>query len=697
MEPIAIIGIACRFPGASDPAGLWKLLMDGTHAVHEVPPERWNIEEVYDRQKATPAKMNTRVGGFLSGIDQFDAQFFGIGEREARFMDPQQRLMLEIAWQALETASIVPASLAETSTGVFIGISNFDYNRLVCRDAAFMDAYSSTGTILAIAANRISYLLNLRGPSIAIDTACSSSLVAVHLACQSLRSGESDLALAGGVNAILSPEVSIILSQSGLLSAAGVCRTFDESADGYVRSEGCGMVVLKRLSDAVRDGNSIRGVIRGSAVNQDGASNGLTAPSASAQQAVIRGALKNAGVHPNQIGYIEAHGTGTQLGDIIEVRSLKAVLQSDRTAEQQCAISSVKTNIGHTESAAGIAGLIKAVLCLEHEEIPGHLHLSKLSRHIKLEKTSLFVPQEPQPWPRCERPRFAGVSSFGIGGTNAHMIIEEPPSSAPPSSTHCNCPKVLTLSAKSSRSLQLLSQVYESFLTKNSSEPVADICFTANTGRSHFAHRIAIAAGSTEALRERLAAYRDGKLHRDIKQGQARSGPSPKIAFIFGDLAEDSTLAAPDAVLVEHSIAERLKTWGVQPAVIHGFGIGEYTAACVAGLIQLEEAIALLSDTEWKKITLPWTSEGQQQETTSEIRMVAGRGIDEQFRSRQEPKYDVAVEIRPCSTTAEILAQLYVHGIEVDWQSVYRGCVHHSRPLPTYTFDHKRFWFDDKQ
>lgn len=695
MEPIAIIGMACRFPGASDPAGLWKLLMDGTHAVSEVPPERWNIEEVYDPQKETPGKMNIRVGGFLSGIDQFDAQCFGINEQEARFMDPQQRLVLEITWQALETASIVPASLAETSTGVFVGISNFDYNRLLCRDAAFMDAYSSTGTILAIAANRISYLLNLRGPSIALDTACSSSLVAVHLACQSLRSGESDLALAGGVNAILSPEVSIILCQSGLLSAAGICRTFDESADGYVRSEGCGMVVLKRLSDAVRDGNPIRSIIRGSAVNQDGASNGLTAPSASAQQAVIRGALKNAGVHPNQVGYVEAHGTGTQLGDIIEMRSLKAVLQNDRTAKHQCAISSIKTNIGHTESAAGIAGLIKAVLCLEHEKIPRHLHLSKLSRHIKLEKTSLFVPLEPQPWPRSGQPRFAGVSSFGIGGTNAHMIIEEPPSSTSPSSTNCSCPKVLTLSAKSHRSLTLLSQVYESFLMVNSSESLADICFTANTGRSRFAHRLAITAGSTEELLEHLAAYRDGKLRKEIKQGQARNGGCPKIAFIFGDLIENSTLAR-DAFLVEHSIAERLKGWGVQPAIVGGYGVGKYSAACMAGLVHLEETIALLADPEWKKIKTPWRSEDQQQETTSNIWMIADCGLGEQFRALPEFECDVTLEIGPCSTTAEVLAQAYVNGIEVDWQSVYRGCVHHSRPLPTYTFDHKRFWFDDK-
>jgi acyl transferase domain-containing protein len=338
MEPIAIVGMACRFPGADSPAALWKLLQDGRDAITEVPGDRWNVDDYYDPVPATPGKMHTRWGGFLDQVDCFDAEFFGISAREACFMDPQQRLVLEVTWEALESAGIVPDRLAGSRTGVFIGISNFDYNRLLCRDFSTMDAYSSTGTILAIAANRLSYLLNLRGPSLAVDTACSSSLVTVHLACQSLRCRESDLALAGGVNLILSPEVTIILSQGGLMSARGRCHTFDENADGYVRSEGCGVVVLKRLSDALRDGDRIRALLRGSAVNQDGGTNGLTAPSATAQQAVIRDALANAEVAPGQISYVEAHGSGTRLGDIIEFRALKAVLLASREPDHRCAI-----------------------------------------------------------------------------------------------------------------------------------------------------------------------------------------------------------------------------------------------------------------------------------------------------------------------------------------------------------------------
>jgi acyl transferase domain-containing protein len=324
--------------GADSPAALWKLLQDGRDAITEVPADRWNVDDYYDPVPATPGKMHTRWGGFLDQVDCFDAEFFGISAREACFMDPQQRLVLEVTWEALESAGIVPDRLAGSRTGVFIGISNFDYNRLLCRDFSTMDAYSSTGTILAIAANRLSYLLNLRGPSLAVDTACSSSLVTVHLACQSLRCRESDLALAGGVNLILSPEVTIILSQGGLMSARGRCHTFDENADGYVRSEGCGVVVLKRLSDALRDGDRIRALLRGSAVNQDGGTNGLTAPSATAQQAVIRDALANAEVAPGQISYVEAHGSGTRLGDIIEFRALKAVLLASRELDHRCAI-----------------------------------------------------------------------------------------------------------------------------------------------------------------------------------------------------------------------------------------------------------------------------------------------------------------------------------------------------------------------
>ncbi len=321
MEPIAIVGIGCRLPGADSPEGFWQLLRNGVDAISTVPSDRWNVDELYDPQPATPAKMNTRWGGFLQRVDQFEPGFFGVSAREAELMDPQQRLLLEVAWEALEHAGLAADALAGSATGVFIGISNCDYGRLLLRDFTDLSAYSATGTAASIAANRLSYAFNFRGPSVAIDTACSSSLVAAHLACQSLRSGESDLCLAGGVSLILSPEGTITFSQARMMASDGRCKTFDARADGYVRGEGCGVVVLKRLSDALAAGDPVLAVIRGSAVNQDGLSNGITAPNGPSQQAVIRRALDDAELAPADISFVEAHGTGTALGDPIEVRS----------------------------------------------------------------------------------------------------------------------------------------------------------------------------------------------------------------------------------------------------------------------------------------------------------------------------------------------------------------------------------------
>jgi len=415
-EAIAIIGLGCRFPGAPDPESFWQLLHDGKDAITEVPLERWDLRAFYDPKRATPGKMNTRWGGFLQHVDQFDPSFFSISPREAVRMDPQQRLLLEVAWESLEHAGMPPDKVAGSQTGVFIGISSNDYARLGQDDPSLIDAYAGTGNAHSIAANRLSYFLDLRGPGIAIDTACSSSLVAVHMACQSLRNGECSMALAGGVNVILSPELSIAFSQAQMMSADGRCKTFDNDADGYVRAEGCGLIILKPLSSALRDGDMILALIRGSAVNQDGRSNGLTAPNGPAQEAVIRLALHNAGVSPNQVSYVETHGSSTPLGDPIEFESLKAVLMQNRSPDQTCVIGSVKTNIGHLEAAAGIAGLIKVVLSLQKGEIPAHLNLRKLNQHISLEGTTFIIPQQRQPWPES-RLRLAGVSSFGFGGT----------------------------------------------------------------------------------------------------------------------------------------------------------------------------------------------------------------------------------------------------------------------------------------
>ena len=382
-EPIAIIGLSCRFPQAPNPAAFWELLRNGVDAITEVPADRWDVD-AFHAETPDRGKITTRFGGFLEDVDLFDPHFFGISPREATRMDPQQRLLLEVSWEALENAFIPPQSLAGTRTGVFVGISSYDYSRLQFDDPEMIDAYAGTGNAHSIAANRLSYIYDLRGPSMAVDTACSSSLVATHLACQSLRNGESDLALAGGVNLILTPELTITFSQARMLSPDGHCKTFDANADGYVRGEGCGVIVLKRLADALRDGDHILALIRGSAVNQDGRSNGLTAPNGLAQQEVIRYALAEAGVAPQQIGYVEAHGTGTPLGDPIEISSLRAVLD-DGESNGRVLVGSVKTNIGHLESAAGIAGLIKSVLALQNEAIPPHLHLKEVNPYLSLE------------------------------------------------------------------------------------------------------------------------------------------------------------------------------------------------------------------------------------------------------------------------------------------------------------------------
>ena len=394
QEPIAVIGIGCRFPGGADgPDGFWRLLSDGVDAITEVPPDRWDLARYYDPDPDAPGKMNTRHGGFLAGVDRFDPHFFNISRREALSMDPQQRLLLEVSWEALEHAAQSPEKLEGSRTGVFVGICNADYRqRLLARSRDTYDTYMATGSSHAIASGRLSYFLGVHGPSVSIDTACSSSLVAVHLACQSLRAKECRTALAGGVNLILSPDTFIMLSKARMMAADGRCKAFDAAADGFVRGEGCGIVALKRLADALSDGDRILALLSGSAVNQDGRSSGITAPNGPAQESVIREALSAAGVSPADVGYVETHGTGTALGDPIEVNALGAVYGAGRRADAPLRIGSVKTNIGHLESAAGVAGLIKLILAVQHGEIPPHLHLKKPNPYIPWNELPIEIP-----------------------------------------------------------------------------------------------------------------------------------------------------------------------------------------------------------------------------------------------------------------------------------------------------------------
>ncbi len=424
-EPIAIIGVGCRFPGgASSPEAYWELLRGGKDAIGEVPPDRWSLPEYFSPDLAAPGKMSTRWGGFLDGVDRFDPHFFGINAREAAQMDPQQRLALELAWEALEDATIVPESLRESHTGVYLGAMWSDYARLASERQ--VNPYTATGQDTSILAGRLSYVLGLRGPSLVVNTACSSSLVALHLACQGLRSGEASVSLAGGVSLILSPLSTVAMSKFGAMAPDGRCKAFDARANGYVRSEGGGVVVLKPLSRALRDGDRIYCVVRGTAINNDGFSNGLTAPSPQAQEAVLREAYARAGVPPEKVHFVETHGPGTALGDPIEAGALGAVLGTGRGPEQPLRIGSVKTNLGHLEAAAGMAGLAKVALQLQRRALVKNLHFETPSPHIDFERLKLKVQTEREPWPVTGEAPVAGVSSFGFGGTNASIVLEKP-------------------------------------------------------------------------------------------------------------------------------------------------------------------------------------------------------------------------------------------------------------------------------
>ena len=644
FSPIAVIGMGCRFPGADGPDAFWRMLRDGVDVIREVPPDRWNADAYYDADPEAPGKMNTRWGGFLDGIDLFDPQFFGISPREAAGMDPQQRLLLEVCWEALEHAAIAPDRLAGTPAGVFVGISGMDYLQLVLGSGGASDTYFATGLSHAVAAGRISYILGLRGPALSLDTACSSSLVALHLACQSLHAGECRVALAGGANAVLTPETTVALAHAHMMAADGRCKTFAANADGFVRGEGCGVVVLKRLSDAQADGDRIIAVIAGSALNQDGRSGGLTAPNGPAQEAVIREALRRARCRPSEVDYVEAHGTGTVLGDPIELRALAAVLGEDRPADRPVRVGSVKTNIGHLESAAGIAGLMKVMLAIEHERIPPHLHARELNPHVSWASLPLAVTTEASAWPRSTRRRVAGVSSFGFSGTNAHVVVTEPPARSESATAPAERPvQILCLSAASEGALRRLAGRYGEHMAQHPDEALADVCFTANTGRALLAQRAGIVATTAAEARDALASLQRGAPD-DRVATLALSEQRPEVAFLFpgqgpqfagmgralyesepvfrhtldrcdeilqpllgrsleslyygadaGKMVEETLYTQPALFAFQMALTELWRSWGIEPALVLGHSLGEYAAACVAGVFGLEDGLRLVS------------------------------------------------------------------------------------------------------
>ena len=644
-EPIAIVGMGCRFPGGDAPETFWQLLRGGFDAISEIPADRWDVDRFYDPNPEAVGKMYTRRGGFLRKVDLFDPQFFSISPREAVGIDPQQRLLMEIAWETLEDAGQPPELLETGRTGVFVGISNCDYSRLGSRrhDLKNIDTYTATGTATSIAAGRLAYFLGLRGPCMAIDTACSSSLVAVHQAIESLRKGECNSALAGGVNLILEPAAMIALSEVRALSPDGRCKTFDQSADGYARGEGCGMVLLKRLSDAVKDGDRVHALIRGSAVNHDGHSNGLTAPHGPSQESLIREAIADAGIEAADIDYVEAHGTGTSLGDPIEVQALAAVLGEGRRADNPLALGSVKTNVGHLESAAGIAGLIKVILALQHAEIPPHLHLEHPNPYIPWDDLPIVIPTQRQDWPARRGPRTAGLSSFGFSGTNAHLVIEQAPESHAVPRREDRPEHVLVLSAKSPQALTELAERYHDQLEDE--KHFSDVCYTAAAGRAHFSHRLAVCAKDTEHARKLLLAATAGERAAGLERGKAENQVPGKLAFLFtgqgsqyvgmgqelyetqptfrkalercheilvdkleiplldvlypadgkASPLDETAYTQPALFAVEYALYELWKSWGIQPQLVVGHSVGEYVAAYAAGVFSLEDGLKLIA------------------------------------------------------------------------------------------------------
>jgi acyl transferase domain-containing protein/thioesterase domain-containing protein len=639
-EPIAIIGMSCRFPGANNLDSYWNILTQGVDTIKQIPKDRFNIDDYYDPNPDVASKTYARAGGFIDDVDKFDPAFFGISPREAIALDPQQRLLHEVVWEAIEHAGLTPQALMGSKTGVFVGMATGDYQSLILDSISRSDVEShiATGTLANAAAGRLSYTFGLQGPSITVDTACSSSLVAIHLACENLRNSACDVALAAGVNVILSPEPYILLSKIRALAFDSHCKTFDKDADGYARGEGCGVLVLKRLSDAQRDRDLILATIRGSAVNHDGHSNSFTAPNGLLQELLIKDALSNARINASDVSYIEAHGTGTPLGDPIEVQSLGNILKVGRPKELPLVIGTVKTNIGHTESAAGIAGVIKVVLAMRHKQIPAHLNFKELNPAINLEEIPAIITTKTIPWDNFTNSRIAGVSSFGISGTNAHMVLEEYTElglDKEQLTNYYECKEhILCVSAKTINALAALKNRYIDMLLKNSKFNLADLCYSANCGRGHFDYRLAINADNIEQLVKGLEDAKISVVPRAINkvfmftgQGSQFVGMGKELyvgssvfknaldecnrilvenefldknllSLLWGDdsiYLDDTIYTQPALFSIEYSLYKLFVSWGIVPRAVIGHSVGEYVAACVAGVFTLEDGLKLIS------------------------------------------------------------------------------------------------------
>lgn len=646
-EPVAIIGMGCRFPGANDPESFWQMLSEGVDQISEVPADRWSKEDFFHPDPTVAGKAISYWGGFLDNVDQFDPFFFGISPIEAKQMDPQQRLLMELSYEALDNAGQSLEQIKGSKTGVFIGISVNEYSHFQL-DPLRITSHTGTGSALSIAANRISYFYNFRGPSMAIDTACSSSLTAVHLACQSLRSGESKMALAGGVNMILSPAHSIAFTKAGVLAPDGRCKTFDAGADGYVRGEGGGIVVLKPLSTALADGDPVHAVIMGSAMVQDGRTNGLMAPSQESQEAMLKEAYRAAGVSPAAVQYIEAHGTGTLLGDSMEASAIGTVIGAAKK-EGHCAIGSVKTNIGHLEAAAGMAGLMKTVLAIQQRTLPPSLHYHSPNPHVPFEELNLHVQHEKEPWPTVSGPAIAGVSSFGFGGTNVHLVIREADASQEDEletgellAMDARC-HLLTLSANAYEDLQSLAHDFQKLIVSNKNLNARDLCYAASLRRSQYDYRLALIGNSGQELADGLQAFMAEELDPNLIAVDMVPDRQPRLTFVFSGqggqwfgmgrelmqneavfyqtieridqeiqahfewslieaLLSESTeskleeiaIIQPAIFAIQVALVDLWRSWGIIPDAVIGHSMGEVAAAHIAGVLSLDEAIQVI-------------------------------------------------------------------------------------------------------
>ncbi len=806
FEPIAVVGMGCRFPGhAWSPQEFWQVLGQGRDTVTDIPSNRWEVDTYYDPDWEAPGKMYTRQGAFLSKIESFDPAFFGITPQEAKAIDPQQRILLEVSWETFEQAGLNPDRLRGSQTGVFIGLSNYDYIQahIHSGDVERITPYSGSGVMFSTAAGRLSYFYDFQGPCLTVDTACSSSLVSVDLAMKHLQKGQCDYALAGGVNLILSLESFIAMCKVKALSPDGRCRAFDNQAKGYGRGEGCGLILLKRLSDALRDRDRILSVIRGSAVNHDGCSNGLTAPNGPSQQRVIQQALKEARLRPEEVDYVEAHGTGTILGDPIEVHALDSVYGKSREANRPLYIGSVKTNIGHTEASAGIASIIKVVLSLQQKKIPPSLHFVEPNQHIAFDRIPVQVTTKLQDWNGKGKKRTAGISAFGLSGTNAHILMEEAPEMPEPEQG--DDPRdyhLLKISAQSKQAIKDLVHRYYDHLAQNPDIRLMDFCYSANTGRQDLYQRLAVGGQSPYEVISALQAYLQeeeslnlftakqrlsskdivflftgqknlyagmGKallihhpvFEKALKQCQEILSPYWKESLtdlIYRDeeagLNETQT-GQPVLVAFEYALAKLWEHWGVFPDAVLGHGIGEYTAAIVAGVMSLESGLRMAvkrgkgmqaSPDGWL-MPLEGFKQAKEQEQRLEpsipfystvtgnrigakelipshywedqmsqpvlfdqavnkayqdgYRIFLGLGSTEglaPFASQTCPEGLFLSSLKKGASDWQSIyfcaAELYVHGIDLDWPAFEAPFPYKQIDVPSYPFQRKPYWMD---